>query len=52
MKTYDSHSLNEIYEKFPSQLFDDLKQTCNDWLRSSRDRFIFETFIMLAGKNH
>ena len=41
-----------MYEKFASQLFDDLKQTSNDWLRSTRDRFIFETFIMQAGKTN
>jgi len=45
----ENHSLNEMYEKFAPQLFDDLKQTSNDWLRSTRDRFIFETFIMQAG---
>ncbi|CAM2719353.1 unnamed protein product [Rotaria socialis] len=47
-KTFENSSLNQMYEKFASQLFDDLKQTSNDWLRSSRDRFIFETFIMQA----
>jgi hypothetical protein len=39
-----------MYEKFAPELFNDLKQTSNDWLRSTRDRFIFETFIMQAGK--
>lgn len=38
-----------MYEKFAGQLFNDLKQTSNDWLRSTRDRFLFETFIMQAG---
>ncbi|CAF4355677.1 unnamed protein product, partial [Adineta steineri] len=45
-------SVNELYEKFASKLFDDLKQTSDNWLRSSRDRFIFETFIMQAGSSN
>jgi hypothetical protein len=40
-----------MYEKFAPQLFSDLKETSNDWLRSTRDRFIFETFIMQAGES-
>ncbi len=50
LNTFENCSLNEMYEKFAGQLFDDLKQTSNDWLRSTRDRFIFETFIMQAGE--
>jgi hypothetical protein len=50
LNTFENSSLNEMYEKFAVQLFDDLKQTSNDWLRSTRDRFIFETFIMQAGE--
>ncbi|CAF1284107.1 unnamed protein product [Adineta steineri] len=45
-------SVNELYEKFASKLFDDLKRTSDNWLRSSRDRFIFETFIMQAGSSN
>jgi dynein assembly factor 5 len=52
LNTFENSSLNEIYEKFASQLFADLKQTSNDWLRSTRDRFIFETFIMQAGEKY
>ncbi|CAF1043688.1 unnamed protein product [Rotaria sordida] len=52
LNTFENSSLNEMYEKFASQLFDDLKQTSNDWLRSTRDRFIFETFIMQAGSSN
>ncbi len=48
----ENHSLNEMYEKFAPQLFDDLKQTSNNWLRSTRDRFIFEIFIMQAGNKY
>ncbi|CAF4903039.1 unnamed protein product [Rotaria sp. Silwood1] len=52
LNTFENSSLNVMYEKFASQLFDDLKQTSNDWLRSTRDRFIFETFIMQAGSSN
>ena len=50
INTFENSSLNDLYEKFAPELFNDLKQTSSDWLRSSRDRFIFETFIMQAGK--
>jgi hypothetical protein len=49
LNAFENSSVNGIYERFALQLFDDLKQTSNDWLRSTRDRFIFETFIMQAG---
>ncbi|CAF0863407.1 unnamed protein product [Adineta ricciae] len=49
-KTFGSSSVHDLYEKYAHELFDDLKQTSNDWLRSTRERFIFETFIMQAGK--
>lgn len=52
LNTFETSSVNEMYEKLAGQLFDDLKQTSNDWLRSTRDRFIFETFIMQAGKKY
>ncbi|UJR10180.1 hypothetical protein I4U23_014395 [Adineta vaga] len=52
LKTFQSSSVNDLHEKFAHQLFDDLKQTSNDWLRSTRDRFIFETFIMQAGASN
>ncbi len=50
INTFENSSLNDLYEKFAPELFNDLKQTSSDWLRSTRDRFIFETFIMQAGK--
>lgn len=47
--TFENSSVNEMFERFAPELFHDLKQTSNDWLRSTRDRFLFETFIMQAG---
>jgi len=51
-KILENGSVNQLYEKFASELFSELKQTSKEWLRSSRDRFLFETFIMQAGSSN
>ena len=33
-------------------LFEELKTSSNNWLRSSRDRFLFETFVMQSGRSN
>ena len=49
--TFEQKSHEDLYENFSGQLLEEFKQTADTWLRSSRDRFLFETLIMRAGQS-
>jgi dynein assembly factor 5 len=50
--TFGFSSISPLYETFALTLFEELKTSSNNWLRSSRDRFLFETFVMQSGRSN
>lgn len=50
--TFHHSSPAPLYELFASTLLEELRGSANTWLRSSRDRHLFETFLMQAGPSN
>lgn len=50
--TFGFSSISPLYETFAVTLLEELKTSSSHWLRSSRDRFLFETFVMQSGRSN